>query len=71
MEPVDREHIENLKSARRALINSRRAWAKDHAGGYQREKTEEAIKGITDVQRAIEAIDHALQDEGDLASRGL
>jgi hypothetical protein len=40
------------------------------AGGYQRGKTEETIKGITNVQHAIEAIDQALLDEGDMLNKG-
>jgi hypothetical protein len=68
---MGQEHIAELQSARRTLVEARRAVAKDLAGGYQRGKTEEAAKGITDVQRAVEAIDRALQDEGALTSRSL
>jgi hypothetical protein len=45
------EHIEELRKARTALVNARRNWAKVLAGPYQRQKSDQAIKDISDVQR--------------------
>jgi hypothetical protein len=59
-----------MRNARKALVDSRRAWARVLAGGYQRGTTEEAIKGIAEVHHAIDAIDRALLDEGDLIDKG-
>jgi hypothetical protein len=64
------EHIEDLRKARTALVNVRRNWAKELAGPYHRGKSEQAIKHIVDVQRAIDVIDQAILDEGDLITRG-
>jgi hypothetical protein len=68
---MSQEHINDLRKARRALIELRRNWARVLAqGSDQRGKIEEAIKGITDVQRAIEAINQAVLEEGDLIDKG-
>jgi hypothetical protein len=61
------DHLQDLRDARRVLIKMRRDWAQAIAKGYERGKTEDAIKGITEVQQAIEVIDDAILDEGDLA----
>ena len=64
------EHIEELRKARTALVNARRNWAKLLAGPYQPGKSEQTIKEIVEVQRAIDVIDQAILDEGDLIARG-
>jgi hypothetical protein len=64
------EHLQDLKIARRVLIKMRRNAVKDIAVGYERGTTENAIKGLIDVQQAIEVIDAAEQDEGAPKSRG-
>ena len=64
------EHIEELRKARTGLVNARRSWAKVLAGPYERGKSHEAIKDIVDVQRAIDVIDQAILDEGDLIAKG-
>jgi hypothetical protein len=64
------EHLQDLRSARRVLIKMRRNAVKDIAAGYERGTTENAIKGLIDVQQAIEVIDAAEEDEGALKSRG-
>ena len=64
------EHIEDLRKARTALVNVRRNWAKVLAGPYQRGKSDQAIKDIVDVQRAIDVVDQAIIDEGDLFTKG-
>ncbi|WGD55876.1 hypothetical protein QA641_19500 [Bradyrhizobium sp. CB1650] len=64
------EHLQDMREARRALVEMRRNWAKAIAGDYQRGKTEDAIKGIIEVQQAVEAIDRAIEDEGKLKSEG-
>jgi hypothetical protein len=60
-------HIQDLREARRVLVKTRRDWAQAIAKGYVRGKTEDAINAITETQEAIEAIDRAILDEGDLA----
>jgi hypothetical protein len=67
---MSQEHVNDLRKARSALVNSRRDWTRVLAGGYQRGKTEEAIKAIVDIQHAIDAVDNAERDEGDLISKG-
>jgi hypothetical protein len=64
------EHIEDLRKARTALVNVRRNWAKVLAGTYERGKSDQAIKDIVDVQRAIDVVDQAIIDEGDLFTKG-
>jgi hypothetical protein len=53
-----------------ALVNARRNWAKILAGPYQRGKSDRVIKDIADVQHAIEAIDRAINDEGNRITKG-
>jgi len=67
---VAQEHIEELRKARSALVNARRNWAKVLAGSYQRGKSDQAITEIANVQHAIDAIDRAIIDEGDLFTKG-
>ena len=57
------KRVEELTKARRALVDQRQSWAQVLARGYERGKTEDAIKGIIQVQNAIEAIDSAIDDE--------
>jgi hypothetical protein len=58
---MSQEHINDPRKARRALIELRRNWARVVVQGCdQRGSIEEAIKGITDVQHAIEAINQAV-----------
>jgi len=64
------EHVQDLRSARAALVKARRNWAKALAGPYSRDKSDQAITDIVDVQNAIDAIDRAILDEGKLQSEG-
>jgi hypothetical protein len=55
----------DLEKARKTLIEMRHNWVKAIAAGYQRGQTEDAIKGIIEVQNGIEVIDLAMQDLDD------
>jgi hypothetical protein len=48
----------DLEKARKTLIEMRHNWAKTIARG----QTEDAIKGIIEVQNAIEVIDLAIEE---------
>jgi hypothetical protein len=63
---MSEEHIDDLKKARETLVDLRRQWAKALVGGYKRGDTETAIKGIVEVQQAIDAVDRALEEEDDV-----
>jgi hypothetical protein len=56
---ADEDNMEDLTNARRVLIEMRRNWIKTIAAGYDRGKTEDAIKGLIDVQHAIDVIERA------------
>jgi hypothetical protein len=58
---ADDDH-EDLTNARKVLIEMRQSWAKAIAAGYERGETESAIKGIIDVQQAIDVIDRAIDE---------
>ena len=66
------EHQEDARNARRVLVELRRAHAKvlAHRDSINRQNMSDAIRGIVDVQHAVEAIDRAILDEGDLFSKG-
>ena len=55
---------QDLTNARKVLVEMRYKWIKAIASG---KGTEDAIKGIIDVQQAIDVIDHAIDefDEAD------
>lgn len=59
---ADDDH-QALTNARRVLIEMRHNWAKAIAAGYKRGETETAIKGITEVQQAIDVIDRAFEEQ--------
>ena len=50
---------QDLTNARKVLVEMRHKWIKAIASG---QGTEEAIKGIIDVQQAIDVIDHAIDE---------
>jgi len=56
------DDLQDLTNARRVLIEMRRNWAEAIAAGYQRAETEAAIKGIIEVQQAIDVIDRAIEE---------
>lgn len=56
------EHVHELEKARSALVKIRLDWAKAIAAGYKRGETENAVKAITEVQQAIEAVDRAIDE---------
>ncbi|WJR77431.1 hypothetical protein [Bradyrhizobium sp. NP1] len=58
---ADDDH-DNLTKARKVLIELRYNWAEVIAAGYKRGETETAIKGLIEVQQAIEVIDGALEE---------
>lgn len=66
--PNDDDDLEYLTNARRVLVEMRHKWIKAIAAGYESGKTQEAIKGLIDVQQAIEVIDAAADEleEADL-----
>ena len=59
------EHVHELEKARSALVKIRLDWAKAIAAGYKRGETENAVKAITEVQQAIEAVDRAIDEMRD------
>jgi hypothetical protein len=59
------EHVHEFEKARSALMKIRLDWAKALAAGYKRGETENAIKAITEVQQAIEAVDRAIEEMRD------
>ena len=54
---------DDLTIARKVLAEMRHNWIKTIADGYKRGTTEDAIKGLIDVQQAIEVIDIAIEEE--------
>lgn len=56
------DDLQHLTDARKVLIEMRHNWAKAIAAGYKRGETETAIKGIIEVQEAIDVIDHAIEE---------
>ena len=56
------DDLEGLTSARRVLTEMRHNLAKTIAAGYKREETETTIKGLIEVQQAIEVIDIAIEE---------
>jgi inorganic pyrophosphatase len=56
--------LQDLTNARRVLTEMRLNWAKAIAAGYKRGEAETAIKikGIIEVQQAIDAIDRAIEE---------
>jgi hypothetical protein len=56
------DDLQDLTKARKVLIEMRHNWAKAIAAGYKRGETEAAIKGIIEVQQAIEVIDIAIEE---------
>jgi hypothetical protein len=67
--PMPHHDPHDLTSARKVLVDMRHNSAKAIAAGYKRGDTEDAIKGLIEVQRAIEVIDQAI-DELDDADEG-
>jgi hypothetical protein len=55
--------LQNLEKARSSLVDMRRQWASVLAGPYQRGKTQEAIKELVQIQKAIEVIDAVIPEE--------
>jgi hypothetical protein len=51
-----------LTKAREVLVEMRQNWIKAIAAGYQSGKTEDAMKGLIEVQQAIEVIDCAIDE---------
>jgi hypothetical protein len=56
------QHVDELEKARSALVKMRLDWAKALSAGYKRGETENAVKAITEVQQAIEAVDRAIEE---------
>jgi hypothetical protein len=56
---------DDLRKARKTLVDMRHQWAKALATGHQRGDTATAIKAIIEVQQAIDAMDRALIEEAD------
>lgn len=59
--------LEVLMNARTVLIAQRLNWAKAIAAGYKQGETETAIKGLLEVQQAIDVIDDATMEIEELA----
>ena len=57
---ADDDLQDDLTNARRVLTEMRHNWVKAIAAGYKRGETEAAIKGLIEVQQAIEVIDVAI-----------
>ncbi|MGH6778040.1 MAG: hypothetical protein ACRECL_08540 [Bradyrhizobium sp.] len=62
------DNLQYLTNARRVLVEIRYNWIKAIAAGYESGKTQEAIKGLIDVQQAIEVVDSTADEleEADL-----
>jgi hypothetical protein len=56
------DDLEGLTSARRVLTEMRHNLAKTIAAGYKRGETETTVKGLVEVQQAIEVIDIAIEE---------
>ena len=56
------DDLEDLTSARRVLTETRHNLAKTIGAGYKREEAETTIKGLIQVQQAIEVIDIAIEE---------
>ena len=54
------DHLHDFETARAALVNKRLSWAQTIATGDG--AAEDAIKGLIDVQQAIEVIDIAIEE---------
>ena len=59
---VDDDLQDDLTNARKVLTEVRHNWVKAIAAGYKRGDTEAAIKGLVEVQEAIEVIDLAIEE---------
>jgi len=59
---ADDDLQDDLTNARRVLTELRHNWVKAIPAGYKREETEVAIKGLIEVQQAIEVIDIAVEE---------
>jgi hypothetical protein len=57
---------DDLTNARKVLVETRHNWAKAIAAGYKRGDTEDAVKNLIEVQRAIDVIDQAIDELEDL-----
>jgi hypothetical protein len=60
------DHIETLHDAREKLVEDRRTLAASLAGPYMREMGEVDRERFIRVQRAINAVDAAIEDERSL-----
>jgi hypothetical protein len=63
------EHIDKLKEARAHMVEERREIVDGLSKPYDREKTPDLRRKIVELQAVIEAIDHALSDEEELAPK--
>lgn len=59
--------LEVFMNARTVLIEQRLKWATSIAAGYKPGETEAAIKGLLEVQQAIDVIDDATMEIEELA----
>ena len=59
---ADDDLQDDLTNARKVLIEMLHNWVKAIAAGYKRGETEAAIKGLIEVQQAIEVIDIAVEE---------
>ena len=57
---ADDDLQDDLTNARKVLTEMLHNWVKAIAAGYKRGETEAAIKGLIEVQQAIEVIDVAI-----------
>ncbi len=55
--------IEVLMNARTVLVEMRQNWIKTIAAGYKLGETEAAIKGLIEIQQAIDVVDDAAQEQ--------
>ncbi|WP_316173244.1 MULTISPECIES: hypothetical protein [unclassified Bradyrhizobium] len=55
--------IEVLMNARTVLVEMRQNWIKTIAAGYKQGETEAAIKGLIEIQQAIDVVDDAAQEQ--------
>jgi hypothetical protein len=65
----DNEHIEKLIAAREVVVTQRRNAATALSRPYERGHAEDTKQAFMTVQATIEAIDRALADERQIASR--
>jgi hypothetical protein len=61
------EYIEKLKAARGRMVEDRRHTVSTLAKEFSPGRTPEARRNIIEIQKVIEAIDRAIQDEANIS----